>query len=254
MLRRLARLPLDDYLAALGVFFDRFTPLHALALVLSAGASWWVYVPLHELAHAWGCQLGGGSVSTLEIDAIYGAAWLQRLFPYVSVGSDYAGRLSGFDTHGSDATYLLTDLLPFVATVVVGVPALRAAADPRRGGLAQALLFGAALPVAFAPFISLTGDFYEVGSILVSRAVAVLQSGFDPTRWRADDLPKLIGERFAAGAGGSVAEALGIGAALALGSALAWLTYAAGAAVSSLLGIAGARPTTDPLRTTLPAA
>src|SRR5689334_10291254 len=112
MLTRLARLPLDDYLAALGVFLDRINAGHVLALLLSAAASWWLYVPLHELAHAWGCQLGGGSVSKLEIDAMYGAALLQRVFPYVSVGSEYAGRLSGFDTHGSDATYLLTDFLP----------------------------------------------------------------------------------------------------------------------------------------------
>jgi hypothetical protein len=242
MLTRLARLPLDDYLAALGVFLDRVTPVHGFMLLLSAAASWWVYVPLHELAHAWGCQLGGGSVTKLEIDAVYGAALLQRVFPYVSIGSEYAGRLSGFDTHGNDATYLLTDFLPFVATILVGVPALRAAADPRRAALPQALLFGAALPVAFAPFISLIGDFYEMGSIVVSRAAAAVQPGFDLTRWRADDLPRLVGERFASGAGGTAADAFGIGLAFVLGSLLAWLTYAAGAAVASLLGIAAARP------------
>jgi hypothetical protein len=240
MLTRLARLPLDDYLAALGVFLDRVSPVHLLALLLSAAASWWLYVPLHELAHAWGCQLGGGTVSKLEIDAVYGAALLQRVFPYISVGSEYAGRLSGFDTHGNDGTYLLTDFLPFVATILVGVPALRAAADPRRAALPQALLFGAALPIAFAPFISLIGDFYEMGSIVVSRAVVVVQPGFEPTRWRADDLPKLIGERFADGAGGTALDALGIGVAFALGGLLAWLSYAAGAGVASLLGIEAA--------------
>lgn len=251
MLGRLARLPLDDYLAALAVFLDRVSPLHVLALLGAAAASWWVYVPLHELAHAWGCQLGGGSVTKLEIDAVYGAALLQPFFPYISVGSEYAGRLSGFDTHGNDATYLLTDSLPFVATILIGVPALRAAADPRRAALPQALLFGAALPVAFAPFISLIGDFYEMGSILISRLAAVAQPGFELARWRADDLPKLIGERFAAGAGGTAADAVGIAAAFLLGAALAWLTYAAGAAVASLLGIAapvsasGRRPEAD---------
>jgi hypothetical protein len=70
--------------------------------------SWWVYVPIHELAHAWGCLLAGGEVTRLEIDWIYGASLLARVFPYVTVGSEYAGRLSGFDNRGSDLTYLVT--------------------------------------------------------------------------------------------------------------------------------------------------
>jgi len=232
MLLRLARLPFDDYLAALSVMLDHLTPGRALAFALSAVATWWLYVPLHELAHAYGCLLGGGTVTKLEIDGIYGAALLQRVFPFVSVGSEYAGRLSGFDTGGSDATYLLADFLPFVATIAVGVPLLRAAGRPTRRPLAQAVMFGVALPIAFAPFISLIGDYYEMGSILVSRAVAALDPGFAVARWRADDLPKLVGETFAAGAGGTLGDALGIGAAFLLGCALAWLTYAAGVALS----------------------
>ena len=33
----------------------------------------------------------------------------------------------------------------------------------------RAFAFGASLPVALAPFLSLTGDAYEIGSILVTR-------------------------------------------------------------------------------------
>ncbi|MEO8601247.1 MAG: hypothetical protein ABI629_01585 [bacterium] len=229
---RFLRLPVDDYLAALMPFAERLTLGSFAAMVASAVACWWIYVPLHELAHAFGCLLGGGSVTQLDIDAMYGAAFLQRFFPFIHVGSEYAGRLSGFDTGGSDATYLLTDVLPFVATILVGVPLLRAAARPGRTPLSQAIIFGAALPLALAPFGSLTGDYYEMGSIIVSHLTSLLQPDFDLGRWRGDDVFKLLGERFGGGAG-SPADVLGMSAAWLLGSLLAWLTYAAGAAWSA---------------------
>ncbi|MGH7789523.1 MAG: hypothetical protein ACRERC_21810 [Candidatus Binatia bacterium] len=225
---RFLRLPVDDYLAALELFIRRFRWPHLAALAAAAVFSWWIYVPIHELLHAAGCRLGGGSVTRLEIDPIYGAALLQPFFPWVAVGSEYAGQLTGFDTGGSDLTYLLTDFLPFVLTIIIGVPLLRAAGGWRGTGLTQALLFGAALPVALAPFVSLTGDFYEMGSILVSRLVARGDPGFAVDRWRSDDVFKLIGELFGAGGSGGLADAAGIAASLLLGSMLAFATYAAG--------------------------
>jgi hypothetical protein len=187
----LLRLPVDDYLAALEVLLRGRSWGTALAAITAAVAAWWIYLPAHELLHALGCVAGGGTVTRLEIDAMYGAAWLQRIFPFIAVGSRYAGQLTGFETHGSDLTYLLTDALPYALTIFIGVPALRAAArlPPAFG---QAVLFGASLPVALAPFISLTGDYYEMGSILVSRLVAVVLPGFDSARWRSDDLLLLI--------------------------------------------------------------
>ena len=232
LLWRLLRLPVDDYLAALVPFGEQFTAGRFCALLASAVACWWVYVPLHELAHAYGCLLGGGTVTQLDIDAMYGAALLQGIFPFVHVGSEYAGRLSGFDTGGNDATYLLTDLLPFVGTILLGVPLLRAAARPGQRPLAQAHLFGAALPLALAPFGSLTGDYYEMGAILVSRLAALLRPGFDLGRWRGDDFFKLASQHFGAGGAGGLLDGLGMGAALLVGCILAWLTYAAGAAWS----------------------
>lgn len=110
-------------------------------MLLAMFASWWVYVPLHELFHAWGCLLAGGTVTRLEIDTVYGAAWLARWFPYIVPGSEYAGRLSGFDTGGSDTVYLVTVWFPYLLTLFPGVPALLYAS--RQG---NALLFGAALP------------------------------------------------------------------------------------------------------------
>ncbi len=190
--------------------------------------AWWLYVPIHELAHAWGCLLAGGQVTRLEIAGIYGAAWLARVFPYVSVGSEYAGRLSGFDTRGSDLIYLATCALPFVLTVFVGVPLLRAV--PRARGRRRAVVLGAAIPMAFAPFVSLPGDYYEMGSILVSRALAALVPGFSIDRWRSDDLVKLVGT-LASDADAS--DVVGVAASLLVGVVLAFATDWAGVMVAA---------------------
>ncbi|HEV8238430.1 MAG TPA: hypothetical protein VGS57_03595 [Thermoanaerobaculia bacterium] len=158
---RFFALPLSDLLRGQQRVLRRRRDLAWLLGGLLVG--WWVYVPVHELLHAFGCVAAGGAVSRLEIDGIYGGALLARVFPWVVAGSEYAGRLSGFDTRGSDAIYLVTDLLPFVLTLP-GVWALRRAARAGRPGL-----FGAAAPFALAPLLSLTGDAYEIGSMLVTR-------------------------------------------------------------------------------------
>jgi hypothetical protein len=152
----------------------------ALAILFAGVAlGWWIYVPLHELLHAAGCVAAGGSVSRLEIDALYGGALWARIFPFVASGSRYAGRLSGFDTHGSDLAYLATDLGPFLLTLWPGVWLLRRAA---RAG--RAWLFGLLVPVAFAPFVSLPGDAYEIGSLAAVN-----------TFWSASaDRPLLVGD------------------------------------------------------------
>lgn len=223
----LLRLPADDYLAALEVLLRGRSWSCGLAALAAAAVGWWLYLPAHELLHALGCVAGGGSVTRLEIDAIYGAAWLQRIFPFVAVGSQYAGQLTGFDTGGSDLTYLLTDALPYALTIFVGVPALRAAGR-LPAGWGQALLFGAALPVAFAPFISLLGDYYEMGSILVSRLVAAAVPELDVARWRSDDLLLLVGRLTDPG----TLDVAGIAASTILGTVLAFLTYGAGVLVA----------------------
>jgi hypothetical protein len=180
-------------------------------------------VPLHELLHAAGCWAAGGAVTRLEVDPLYGGVLLARVFPWVVAGGEYAGRLSGFDTRGSDAVYLATDLLPFVLTLP-GVWALRKAARAGRPGL-----FGAAAPFALAPLLSLSGDAYEIGSILVTRlppwsgAAALL---------RGDD----VGLVFARVAGAAASPWGGFVAALVAGVVWAWATYGLGGAVARALG------------------
>jgi hypothetical protein len=193
-------------------------------LLAGVVVGWWLYVPLHELLHAFGCLATGGRVWRLEVDPLYGGALLARLFPWVVAGGPYAGRLEGFDTGGSDAVYLATDLAPFLLTLFPGVWALRRAARARRPAL-----FGLAAPFALAPFLSLTGDAYEIGSVLVTRLPAWRLAA---ALLRGDDAA-LVFERLAAVPsppwGGFVA-------ALLLGAAWAWTTYGLGGAVARALG------------------
>lgn len=225
---RLLKQPLADYLDALDMCLRPFHAGRFVLLVLAFGLSWWVYVPIHELLHAAGCVLGGGDVTRLEIHPLYGAALLRRLFPFVAVGSDYAGRLTEFDTHGSDFTYLLTDILPFSLTILLGVPLLRSAAKEGGRPSQAAIRLGFAMPIAYAPFIALAGDYYEMGSIIVTRAVAWWQPDFPLPRWRSDDLFKLVNELLHSAPPPSLTDAAGLSGGFAVGVALAFATYAAG--------------------------
>ena len=205
------------------------TGLRGLLLVfLGLAAGWWLYVPTHELLHAFGCLFTGGSVSRLEIDTLYGGGLLSHVFPFVHPGSDYAGRLSGFDTGGSDFVYLATDLAPFLLTVFPGVWALR-----RAGAGRHAASFGFWLPFALAPFLSLTGDAYEIGSIVTTwlppwQGVEVL---------RSDDVFRLAGELAELDNPPWMGAVLGA----VLGTLWAFAVYGLGALVAGRLGVDPAR-------------
>ncbi len=120
---------------------------------------WWIYVPLHEFLHVAGCLLGGGQVETLHLDPLYGGHIFASLFSFVSAGGEYAGRLTDFDTGESDWVYALAVYLPFCLTLP-GFQLMKWS-----GNSSRSLPFGLALPFAFAPVISLTGDFLELGSL-----------------------------------------------------------------------------------------
>jgi len=243
MFQRLFILPFRDAVRGLDRCLD--TGIRGLALTaLGLLAGWWLYVPLHELLHAAACLLAGGQVSRLEIEALYGGALLARVLPFVVPASDYAGRLSGFDTRGNDLIYLATDLGPFVLTLFPGVWALRRAAAAGRP-----LFFGLSLPFALAPFLSLTGDAYEIGSILVTRlppwaAPAVREL------LRGDDLSKKISDlagRTGAPWGGAVL-------AVVAGVLWAFLTYGLGSVVARALGQDAVRSPRDRDPSPVPAA
>lgn len=228
---RAVLLPLTDAWRGL----DRCLERGALAVAWAGAgllAGWWVYVPAHELLHAAACQAAGGEVRRLEIAPLYGGAVLARLLPFVAGGGEYAGRLRGFDTRGSDLVYLATDLGPYLLTLAPGVWWLRRAARARR-----AFAFGASLPVALAPFLSLTGDAYEIGSILVTR----LPPWTGPAArqlLRGDDLWLRLGAIAASAGEARPLWPLWLGALFAAAAGLAWalLTYGAGAGLAALAG------------------
>ena len=90
--------PLSDFTGAL----HRVMPVarwQGMTVALFAViAVWWIHVPFHELFHVLGCVAVGGTVDRLDIAPEYGGALIARVFPFVSVGSDYPGQLVGFDT------------------------------------------------------------------------------------------------------------------------------------------------------------
>jgi hypothetical protein len=108
---------------------------------------------------------------------------------------------------------------------------MRRAAASRR-----AFAFGASLPFAMAPFLSLTGDAYEIGSILVRNPVL-----------RGDDVLKMaevLGRTPGAPWAGFALAAL-------LGVVWAFLTWWAGYALSRSQSLSGAsramaRPPSEP--------
>lgn len=230
--------PIHDLMAAMEAQIVRARqPKRALAVVLLAGvASWWVYVPVHELLHALGCYMTGGSVAELQIAPEYGGALFARFLPFVVGRSEYAGRLSGFDTHGSDVIYLATDVLPFLLSIFIGVPLLKSCARGRR-----AALLGAAFVLGLAPFYCLTGDYYEMGSIVTTRGLTWLSSS-QAARFavfRSDDVVKLVTDMWTrpvsfqiGGAGSRVVGWLVVAGGLVCGVFLAFATYGAGALVA----------------------
>ena len=197
-----------------------------LALVfLGLVPGWWIYVPIHELLHAAGCAVTGGTVTELQIAPVYGGAVLARWIPWVTSGGEYAGRLSGFDTGGSDGVYLVTVFAPYLLTVFPGVWALRWA-----GRNGHALLYGASLPMALAPFVSLPGDAYEIGSIV---ATWLPPWSAHSELLRGDDVVRITRE--VAASGGGVVSWSGLPLAFLAGVAWAFLTYGLGAWVAARL-------------------
>ncbi len=156
--------------------------VHWVVAFVSLTVAWTVYVPIHELLHALGCAATGGTVTTLEIQTRYGGAILAEVFPFVRAGGEYAGRLSDFDTHGSDLVYFATDALPFTLSPLIGVPLLRAC-----GRASRPFLFGPAIILGLAPFYNLPGDYYEMGSIVVTRMLGETWHGL-----RSDDVLQLM--------------------------------------------------------------
>jgi hypothetical protein len=163
----------------------------ALIAVLAVG-TWWIYVPLHELAHAGACLSCGGEVRRMTLAPSYGGSIAARHFDWIDDETPYAGQLADFTTGGSDLCYLWLVLAPFAVTPLAR-PLLRRAARRR-----EAAAFAVGMVLALMPLVSIPGDFYEAGSIVVTRAAADALP--DAEALRSDDLPALLGRLGAKGA------------------------------------------------------
>lgn len=221
-IRETLLLPFSDLLNGLDASLQRFGARGLLGIALGLVAGWWIYVPIHELLHAGGCLLVGGTVDRLEIAETYGGALLAEIFPFVVAGGEYAGRLAGFDTGGSDFVYLVTVLAPYTLTLLPGVWALR-----RLQGMPFRWAFF--LSFALAPFLSIPGDGYEVGSIVVTWVPPF--SGLQE-ELRGDDVFKLADE---IGIHGSVGW-LGLVSATLLSILWAVATYVLASRIAGALG------------------
>ena len=171
-------------LAVFESLLDRGDMRNLILSILGLVVFWHVYTPIHELLHAGACLLGGGTVEELAIKAQYGGALLQHVFPFVVAESDYAGQLTGFSTP-NDWVYAFVDLAPYILSLA-GLGLIEWC---RRSG--RAFLFGLGILLAYIPFMSVTGDYYE----LVSLATTRLTDGtVDPRILVSDDVFKLIGD------------------------------------------------------------
>jgi hypothetical protein len=243
MLQRFFRQPLDDVLACLEPLMTVRNPLFVmLPMMLAMVLCWILYVPIHELLHAYGCVWTGGDITELQISARYGGAIYAQYFDFIVTESDYAGRLSGFDTNESDLCYMATVFAPFMISVLVGIPLVKALRGRRRP-----LLFGVAIVLGFAPFYNLTGDYLEMGSIIVTRvATGGLGHPAVFAGIRSDDVFKLWSEVFTApgelGLDSPGRIAIGVVLILlsmAMGIILSFATYWMGHLVAKALHVRG---------------
>jgi hypothetical protein len=214
--------PLRDYIRLLEQGSKHFSMFRLLLLLLTAIGGWWMYVPAHELLHAFGCLWSGGEVTRLELAPEYGAAWLQSFFPWLAVGSDYAGQLTGFNTRGSDLIYLVTVLAPYVLTLFPGMTLWTFALTANWQSATVWALTGLSFSMVAAPFISIFGDMYEAASIITTRGLLLAGNAQDPQRWRSDDMFLLLRELAPSMAW---LDVLMLASSLLLAVLLAWIGY-----------------------------
>lgn len=168
-----------------------------IVLILSVAVTWFIYVPIHELFHVGGCVLTGGTVTELVMGREYGAGLLKSIFPFITPATtQYAGRVTGFDPNG-DFGYFVTVFAPFLLTLFPGIWFLKIAYKHQK-----TWLLGPGIVMGLASFYNLTGDFFEMGTILSTRLINILTAGFAADTWqgfwllRSDDIFRLMGEIF----------------------------------------------------------
>ncbi len=148
---------------------------------------WHIYTPIHELLHVAACVAGGGTVEELALKPQYGGTLLQHFFPFITPESDYAGQLTGFQTPNYLA-YAFVDFAPYILSLF-GVTLFEYCRRKQR-----AMLFGLAMVLAFVPFMSIPGDYYEAVSLVTTQIAEASNPGLASGALISDDLFKSVGE------------------------------------------------------------
>ena len=146
---------------------------------------WHLYVPVHEFLHVAGCILGGGEVETLTLKPQYGGSILAKVFSFVNPESEYAGRLTGFTTPNPWA-YALVDFFPYSLSLF-GMTLIAYCQRKR-----AAVLLGLGFILAFVPFMSIPGDYYEAVSLATSRVAEAVNPGLQEGVLVSDDVFRSI--------------------------------------------------------------
>ena len=187
-----------------------------LVLLLVFFISFWVYVPIHELMHAFATILVGGEVKELAIDATYGGVFFAKIFPFVVSESDYAGQLTDFTTRNKFA-YFIVDMFPYLLSLP-GVLLIRLAAKYKR-----LWLFSIGFLLMLVPMTQIFGDFYEVASLGMGEIMSLLNPSLNPDLIVSDDMFKLISSTNE-NSNKNFLIYISIGFSFILGLILAWLT------------------------------
>lgn len=207
-----------------------------IIIMVSVIVTWFLYVPIHELLHVAGCVWTGGTVTELVMGNEYGAGFLKEIFPFITPATTkYAGRVTGFEPNG-DVGYLITVFAPFILTLFPGVWCFKTACQKQRYWL-----MGPAIVIGLASFYNLTGDFFEMGTILSTRLTNLLWGGMPDATYanfwllRSDDIFRLFTEINTAPSAygvdtgpGRVITGIVIAAGLAFAIMLAGYVYRAG--------------------------
>lgn len=130
---------------------------------------WAIYVPIHELMHAFGCTVTGGEVQEIRLSVFFGGSLLEQWIPVFKADWSLGGRLSQFSTGGSDWVYLATDIFPYIPSILFGVWLLGMGLRSNRQ-----LVLALGLILALAPILSIPGDYYEMGSIVITDLIKLI--------------------------------------------------------------------------------
>ena len=166
-----------------------------IIVMVSIVVTWFLYVPIHELLHVAGCVFTGGTVSELVMGREYGADFLKEIFPFITPATTkYAGRVTGFEPNG-DIGYLICVFAPFILTLFPGVWCLKQAYKKK-----IYWMMGPGVVMGLASFYNLTGDYFEMGTILSTRLINSLLGGGPADNFasfwllRSDDIFRLFSE------------------------------------------------------------